>query len=266
MVLYFRYNSIFACTHIHLTHSIYLILQEADQYINNIREKYGAFQLAEAKTKFNPALYDNYIQDLMSAVKRSPVENTAQNDEDDLDDSMESTTENPSNLVESVKSEPSIDIDDTIEIPDGLIAAHYEDDDEDTEVESSDYDLHSMECSLQHLSRGLSSIRKRNDELNENLKSLEETNTKLNDENVQLKNEMENRIEALEETHNQEIIQLKEEHQRLIEQQKLAMQQCKQEYSQRVENAKSNKYCMCCGNAKPLDIYICSMECQKRHW
>lgn len=195
MVLYFRYNSIFACTHIHLTHSIYLILQEADQYINNIREKYGAFQLAEAKTKFNPALYDNYIQDLMSAVKRSPVENTAQ-----------------------------------------------------------------------HLSRGLSSIRKRNDELNENLKSLEETNTKLNDENVQLKNEMENRIEALEETHNQEIIQLKEEHQRLIEQQKLAMQQCKQEYSQRVENAKSNKYCMCCGNAKPLDIYICSMECQKRHW
>lgn len=195
MVLYFRYNSIFACTHIHLTHSIYLILQEADQYINNIREKYGAFQLAEARTKFNPALYDNYIQDLMSAVKRSPVKNTAQ-----------------------------------------------------------------------HLSRGLSSIRKRNDELNENLKSLEETNTKLNDENVQLKNEMENRIEALEETHNQEIIQLKEEHQRLIEQQKLAMQQCKQEYSQRVENAKSNKYCMCCGNAKPLDIYICSMECQKRHW
>lgn len=67
-------------------------------------------------------------------------------------------------------------------------------------------------------------------------------------ENVQLKIEMKNQIEAAKLTHNQ----LKEEHQRLIEQQK---EQSNREYSQRAQDAKSNKYCTCCGNAKPLDIY-----------
>lgn len=154
----------------------------------------------------------------------------------------------------------------------------FDENDDDSEISDDDDDTNSIiyyNTSLQHLAEGFDRICKRNAKLKERVldleknhelevKNLEESNTKLMDEYVQLEIGMENRIEALKETHLQELTELKEKYQGLIEQQKLAMEQCKQEYSQCVKEAKSNKYCVSCGSSKPLDNYICDMECLKR--
>lgn len=79
----------------------------------------------------------------------------------------------------------------------------------------------------------------------------------------QLQNDAKNHIEALKRTHEQEVIRLKLECQKKINAEKHAMEQ---KYSQFVKEAKKNKYCQGCGNAKPLDIYVCDMECQRLCW
>lgn len=251
-----------------------LIIQEADQYINNIREKYGAFQLAEAKVKFDPASYNDYIQDLISAVRRSPKAKAAQSGasvESDLDDTMESSTESLSTCCSSTTTIWSRSH--------GSRESSTRQSGDDDYAETSDDDMDSLSgynTSLQHITSGFDRVCKKNSVLKKRVldlernhqlkvKTLEEINSKLMNENAQLEDEMKNQIEAAKETHNQEMTQLKEDHQRLIESQNLAMERCKREYSQHVEDAKSNKYCMCCSNAKPLDSYVC-MECQKHHW
>lgn len=292
--------------------------QEADQYINNIRTKYGAFELAETRIRFDPALYNIYIQNLISAVRKSPSPNGANN----LDGSEASTSKNTPTINRSAEAEPSksfenpiempeainsrqfesileadandcmsiddliepiveeslasakyeasISIDDHPDVVDGNIAEQFRDNDYDVEVESCEYDVHAMESSFKHWSKGFLSICRRNDRLIEELKnkleSADETIEKLSKENEELKVESENQVEALKVAHDQEMTQLKEEHGRMIERHKTALEQCKRNCSQRIEEAKSNKYCMCCDKPTSLGIYICSKECQKQHW
>ena len=243
--------------------------------------EYGAFHLAKAKTKFNPALHEDYVQALMSATKKFAELNTFQNVENDFDDSMESNT---GNRCSATKSSLSV----TSKMFGESSAEQSENDDHDTDEnardgidadsETSDDDMDSISMynsSLQHFTEGFDRICKNNDKMKKRLidlekkhqlevKILKETNTKVIHESVQLNAEMKNQIEALNETHNRKIIELKEENQKLIEQQKLAMEQCKQEYLQLIEDAKRNKYCIGCGNPKQLDIYVCNIECQKR--
>lgn len=42
-----------------------------------------------------------------------------------------------------------------------------------------------------------------------------------------------------------------------------AIDECKQEHLHLIDDAKKNKYCVACGKAKLLDIYVCDMECQR---
>ncbi|XP_055306236.1 MYND-type zinc finger-containing chromatin reader ZMYND8-like [Sitodiplosis mosellana] len=49
-----------------------LALEEAEQYIKNLREKYGSFELEEPRTPFDPALFNDYILKLTSRIITSP--------------------------------------------------------------------------------------------------------------------------------------------------------------------------------------------------
>lgn len=143
----------------------------------------------------------------------------------------------------------------------------------------SDYDN-----SLQHFTKDFDRIsqelkkRLKNSEKQHetDIKRLKEKNTKLVAENKKLKVDTENKIDELKKIHDQEIIALKAEHQKQFEayksnvenneKQKQAVEQCIKEYSLLVADAKKNKYCDGCGNAKPLDIYVCSVDCQRICW
>lgn len=50
-----------------------------------------------------------------------------------------------------------------------------------------------------------------------------------------------------------------EEHQK-------ALNDCKTEYAQRIENAKNHKYCKGCDVEVPMDFYVCGIGCQQRCW
>lgn len=132
-------------------------------------------------------------------------------------------------------------------------AGQFENDEHDTDEEmkngnddksetSDDDDADAMNdynISLQHFTQGFDRICKNNANLKKRVtdmkknhqlkvKNLKETTTKLMNENMQLKLEMKNQIKTLKEAHDQEMAKLKEEHRRLIEQQKLSrMEQCK---------------------------------------
>lgn len=125
----------------------------------------------------------------------------------------------------------------------------------------------------QELKKRLENSEKRHET---DVKRLKETNTKLVAENKKLKVDTENKIDELKKTHNQEIIALKAEHKKQFEayksnvenneKQKQAVEQCIKEYSLLIVDAKKNKYCDGCGSAKPLDIYVCSVDCQRICW
>lgn len=129
-----------------------------------------------------------------------------------------------------------------------------------TEADLSLVNFSDYEDSLQHFTKGFGLICKMNTELKKHLNDLKQqheleakaldeiriSNANLVAEIEQIKNEAKNQIEALKREHEQDIERMKEEHQGQI------------------ENAKKNKYCMGCGNSKPLDIYLCNIECQRK--
>lgn len=45
-----------------------------------------------------------------------------------------------------------------------------------------------------------------------------------------------------------------------------ALDDCKMEYTQRIENAKNHKYCKGCDMEGPIDFYVCGIGCQQRCW
>lgn len=45
-----------------------------------------------------------------------------------------------------------------------------------------------------------------------------------------------------------------------------AMEQCKNDYLVLIEDAKKKKFCAACGKSKPLDLYVCDVECQRKCW
>lgn len=187
---------------------------------------YEQFESIEDDTRFEASNHYN-------------MEDTAQNGENDsMDDSLASMNENPPTLDQSVKSEQSESIEDTTEMVEDTSTGRFVDADKRGELESSGL-ANSIECSLQYLTNGFQTFKQKYEKMEDHLKLIEETNTKLINENEQLKVEMENRIETLKETHNQEMAKLKEEHQRLIGQQKLAMEQFKRDCLRRVEEAKN---------------------------
>lgn len=165
---------------------------------------------------------------------------------------MESTN---GNLSTSIKPGPSVTSSDLGESSNGNSKNGEHDTDksirngsDDGSETNDDDDMNSMSGyskSLKHFTEGFDRICRENTRLNKRVmdleKNLKESNSKLMDENVKLKIEMKNRIKALKETHNQEMTQLKEEHQKLIEQQKQTIEQCKREYLKRIEKAKSNR-------------------------
>lgn len=160
-----------------------------------------------------------------------------------MDDSTKATNRN---LSTSIRAELSVQSD-TLSLSTAEQSEHDEHDTDETmrsehaDSDTSDDDIDSLNyynTSLQHLTEGFDRICKRNAMLKKRLvdseknhrlkvKNLEEAHTKLMDEYIQLEIGMESRIEALKETHDQEMAQLKEEYQRQIEQQKMAMQQSK---------------------------------------
>lgn len=149
--------------------------------------------MAETKTKFEPAKYKEYINELISAIRNNFEENTAQSGEE---------FEQSNNPSPSMKREPSI----SIEISDASLG--------DSSIEQSDNDeedidaLSDYQKSLQHFER----IFRHTSDLEERVKSLEDTNTKLIHENAELKHQ----IETLKEAHNQEVAQLKKDYRDLI--------------------------------------------------
>lgn len=269
--------------------NIYLLLinsiwQEANKYIHNIGEKYGSFKLAESKTPFDPTQYNRYIRDLISRITKSPETADAQNgdknakrpiaplmDIEEIFENNGAVKNEPFEINEESNEQTNLDTDENMETENDSITSdnnfHIEVDLDSTNV--SDY-----MNSLQHFTSGFHRICKLNDELKERIKrsdekwqtdvkALEETVRKLEAEKEQFQIETKNQIVALKKTHRQEMTELKVNHQRQIDEQKQAALKFKQECSQLIEETKKNKYCVGCAHPKPLDIYFCSMECQR---
>lgn len=109
-------------------------------------------------------------------------------------------------------------------------------------------------------------------------------------ENLELKSEkmLKDQLRIINEGHETElvryrkrqtskIVNLQAENKKLIEEHRESMQkqndahkraldECKMEFSNRIENAKNNTFCVSCDKAKPLNSYVCSFECQQRYW
>lgn len=267
-----------------------LFQQEADEYINNIRQKYGSFELAESKTPFDPSKYDDYIRVFISKVPKSPTIVAETNrTENAATDSMQYIHRNP---FIPIKIEQSVSIEDINELfgnpSTGQINDNEEDiggnfdddqkmDTEDDESTISDQnfaintteddldlpDVSDYKNSLQHFTHGFNRVCKMNATLKKRLRDMGRKH-ELDVET--LKNEHRNEIETLNKAHEQEIKRLTDDQQSLIDERKQAIiEQCKQENAQLLEDAKKNKYCLGCGNSKPLDIYVCNIECQGRY-
>ncbi|XP_031633887.1 protein kinase C-binding protein 1-like [Contarinia nasturtii] len=86
-------------------------LKETDEYIQNLRQKFGSFRFAESKTVFNPALLDDYISKMCSTtVKKSEVHKSDNQVEYDrhVDDSEIEIRASSKRKIDSVVDEPAV--------------------------------------------------------------------------------------------------------------------------------------------------------------
>lgn len=63
--------------------------QEARSYADNVRIRFGSFAMSDSKVRFNPALYNKYIDDMLPGFAERRASQLTSNSNDDNDDSNE---------------------------------------------------------------------------------------------------------------------------------------------------------------------------------
>lgn len=61
--------------------------QEANLYIENIRQKFGSFEMAKNRTLFDPALHERYLNDMIPGLVENRA-NNSKNSEDSFEDAL----------------------------------------------------------------------------------------------------------------------------------------------------------------------------------
>ncbi|XP_031639572.1 protein kinase C-binding protein 1-like [Contarinia nasturtii] len=269
-------------------------LNEAEKYIRELKDKFGAFNFEEVKTQFNPELHDQYVQNMIknnetgspSRISNrlgSPIdEHLEEIDETIFDDFSEDSTEETmqtssdeqydENPPDQIQLEPvDFKIEDCIEGYGGPSAKRIRLDNNLSESNVTNNNLQETESSssennggpsylqsLQHVSEGFMKLEQSLKEANEKIQSMEKEHQEILTE---LKAVNKRGQLKLVEDYEQKIRELNEQ----IDMRTNELAEKDQEYKNAIEEAKKNKYCLECDKPELLtDIYLCTINCVKK--
>ncbi|XP_031636695.1 protein kinase C-binding protein 1-like isoform X2 [Contarinia nasturtii] len=267
-------------------------LEECNQYIENLRQKFGAYRLATEKTPCDPLSFKRYMTEAMPGFKISlellpPIDLSQQNDDgsinevtfilngDQIDDSIRNDVDS-NNQVDLDLIEPAkLSMDD-----DMMVDLSASDDNRPKKarysVEKSEdpemLNLSKVKSCMTQSARASEYLITAYAQLQEKLKDMQakhdaEINV-LNNDNKELMSKIATLSDG-NQKHTSKIAELEKTVERYDEGKANAIdevkKQCKDEYTQLLEQAKKMKFCGGCGAGKLQDqIYICNSACNKR--